>query len=68
MRETGENARLFFCVPFAYADGSTMCRAKGTLAEVKASEERIEATEAYAEFGGISHERAAQLALEIVNC
>lgn len=27
-----------------YADGSTMCHAKGTLAEVKASEERIKAT------------------------
>ena len=26
------------------------------------------ATEAYAEFSGISYERAAQLALEIVNC
>ena len=26
------------------------------------------ATEAYAEFGGISYERAAQLALEIINC
>lgn len=27
-----------------YADGSTMCHAKGTLAEVKASEERVKAT------------------------
>ena len=27
-----------------YADGSTMCYAKGTLAEVKASEERVKAT------------------------
>lgn len=27
-----------------YADGSTMCHAKGTLAEVRASEERIKAT------------------------
>ena len=26
------------------------------------------ATESYAEFSGISYERAAQLALEIVNC
>lgn len=27
-----------------YADGSTMCHAKGTLAEVRASEERVRAT------------------------
>ena len=27
-----------------YADGSTMCHAKGTLAEVKASEQRVKAT------------------------
>lgn len=30
--------------------------------------EKNKATEAYAEFSGISYERAAQLALEIVNC
>ena len=27
-----------------YADGSTMCHAKGTLAEVEASERRVKAT------------------------
>ena len=35
--------RLYFGY-VKYADGSTMCHAKGTLAEVRASEERVRAT------------------------
>ena len=39
----GAEPKLYFGY-VRYADGSMMCHAKGTLAEVKASEERIKAT------------------------
>lgn len=48
-----------------YADGSTMCHAKGTLAEVKASEERVEEVIVTANDGYEKHLTPLEAAQEI---
>lgn len=65
-KQDEKKAELFEAMVEAVANYKEEHSTKNPASDLYASAQ--EATEAYAEYSGISYERAAQLALEIVNC